>query len=203
MFSQVEEALSRSKGGLGIGLCLVKKLVELHGGDIEAKSKGAGQGSEFVVRLPMVVESTSSQKCSGEPDKPAPNSGMRILVVDDNRDAAATLAMMLRISGNEVRSAHDGGEAVRAADEFRPQVVLLDIGLPIMNGYEVALAIRKEPWGKNVILIAVTGWGQEKDKRNSEAAGFDRHMVKPVDPQALLNTLAALDVAKEAAPKTS
>ena len=125
-----------------------------------------------------------------------PTSDLRILVVDDNRDAASILAMLLKIMGNHVRTAHDGEEAVQAAGEFRPHVVLLDIGLPKMNGYEAARAIRQEPWGKNMILIAVTGWGQDEDKRKSEEAGFDRHMVKPVDPQVLMKLLAELDISK-------
>jgi signal transduction histidine kinase len=203
MFSQVEGALSRSQGGLGIGLCLVKRLVEMHGGHIEARSNGVGQGSEFVVRLPIVVEQTYSRKTSDDAEEAAPTSELRILVVDDNRDAASSLAMLLEMMGNDVRTAYDGDEAVRAAGEFHPHVVLLDIGLPKMNGYEAARTIRKEPWGKDMNLIAVTGWGQDKDKRNSEEAGFDQHMVKPVDPQDLMKMLAGLDVAKVRAVKSS
>jgi signal transduction histidine kinase len=202
MFSQVEGALSRSQGGLGIGLCLVKQLVELHGGRIEAKSEGLGKGSQFVVRLPIVVERTS-RKTSDDDGNAKPTSDLRILVVDDNRDIASSLAILLKMMGNNVRTAHDGEEAVRAAGEFDPHVVLLDIGLPKMNGYEAARIIREEPWGKNMILIAVTGWGQDEDKRKSEEAGFDRHMVKPVDPQALMKLLAALDVVKVRAVKSS
>jgi CheY-like chemotaxis protein len=202
MFSQVETALSRSQGGLGIGLCLVKQLVEMHGGRIEAKSDGVGKGSEFVVRLPIVVERTYSPKTSDD-DNAKPTSDLRILVVDDNRDAASTLAMLLKMMGNDVRTAHDGYDAVRAASEFYPHVVLLDIGLPKMNGYQVARTIREEPWGRRIILIAVTGWGQDEDKRKSEEAGFDWHMVKPVDPQALMKLLADLDVGKASATKSA
>jgi CheY-like chemotaxis protein len=200
MFSQVQGALSRSKGGLGIGLCLAKQLVEMHGGRIEAKSEGLGKGSEFVVRLPIVVEGTYSEKINVDDDNVKPTSDLRILVVDDNRDACSTLAMLLKMMGNNVRTAHDGDEAVQAAGEFHPQVVLLDIGLPKMNGYEVARAIREEQWGKNIILVAVTGWGQEKDKRRSEEAGFDHHMVKPLNPQALMKLLGDLNFVKGKQP---
>lgn len=196
MFSQVEGALSRSQGGLGIGLCLAKQLVEMHGGKIEAKSEGPSKGSEFVVRLPIVVERPCSRKTSDDDSNATPTSDLRILVVDDNQDTSSTLAMLLKMMGNNVRTAHDGDEAVRAAGEFHPHVVLLDIGLPKMNGYEAARAIREEPWGKNMILIAVTGWGQYEDKQKSAEAGFDQHMVKPVDPQALMKLLARLDFVK-------
>jgi DNA-binding response OmpR family regulator len=121
---------------------------------------------------------------------------LRILVVDDNRDSADSLAMMLRIMGNEIRTAYDGEEAVAAAGEFRPDVVLLDIGLPKLNGYEACRHIREQPWSKSVVLIAMTGWGQEEDRRRSQEAGFDKHMVKPVDPQALMNLLRELDGVK-------
>jgi signal transduction histidine kinase len=195
MFSQVETALSRSRGGLGIGLCLVKQLVEMHGGSIEARSEGPGRGSEFAVRLPVAVEQTFLRGASDEGDADLV-SQLRVLVVDDNRDAASSLAMLLKVMGNDVRTAHDGEEAVHAASEFRPDVVLCDIGLPKMNGYEVARAIRERPWSKHMALIAVTGWGQDEDRRQSEEAGFDRHLVKPVDPQTLMKLLAELDVVK-------
>jgi signal transduction histidine kinase len=202
MFSQVEGALSRSNGGLGVGLFLVKQLIDMHGGSIEARSDGPAKGSEFVVRLPIVGEWALSNKTSDIADI-EPTSELRILAVDDNKDAAASLAILLGRMGNHVRTAHDGDEAVQAAREFQPHVVLLDIGLPKMNGYEVARTIRNEPWGKNMILIAVTGWGQYGDKRKSKEAGFDRHLVKPVAPQTLMSLLAGLDVAKAPPPKPS
>jgi signal transduction histidine kinase len=193
MFSQVEGALARSQGGLGIGLFLVKQLVEMHSGGIEARSEGAGKGSEFVVRLPIVVEQTDSRDTSDDGNA-KPVSDLRILVVDDNRDIASTVSLLLQAMGNDVRATHNGEEAIRMAGEFHPQVVLLDIGLPKLNGYEVARAIRKESWGKNMTLIAVTGWGQDEDRRKSAEAGFDRHLVKPVDPQTLMKLLAGLNV---------
>jgi len=196
MFSQVEGALSRSQGGLGIGLCLVKRLVEMHGGSVEAKSGGLGRGSEFVVRLPIVVEQTYPRQASDDGDKAQPTSDLRILVVDDNRDAAESLAMLLKMMGNNIHTAHDGEEAVTAAREFRPHVVLCDIGLPKLNGYEACRQMKAQAWDKKMILIAVTGWGQDDERRKSEEAGFDHHMVKPVDPQALMKLLAGLESVK-------
>jgi CheY-like chemotaxis protein len=191
LFSQVEDALTRSQGGLGIGLSLVRRLVDLHGGSISAHSDGLGKGSEFVVRLPIVVEDQPGPTTAA-PDRATPTSEFRILIVDDNLDAAESLAMLLEMVGNHVRTAHDGEEAVQAACAFRPHVVLCDIGLPRMNGYDAARAMRREPWGKDMVLIAVTGWGQEADKRRSAEAGFDRHLVKPIDPSALIKLLAGL-----------
>jgi signal transduction histidine kinase len=177
-FTQVDRSLERSRGGLGIGLMLVKRLVEMHRGTIEARSEGMGQGSEFTIRLPVVVEPSRETPEAGPREaRPSPGSSLRVLVVDDNLDSAATLSILLRTSGHETRTAQDGLEAVAAAGEFRPDVVILDIGLPKMNGYEVAQAIRREPWGgERAVLIAMTGWGQESDKHRSREAGFDHHM---------------------------
>ncbi len=193
MFSQVEGALSRSQGGLGIGLSLVKRLVELHGGRVEAHSEGLGKGSEFVVRLPIVVEQTYTRKTSDH-DKPSPTSELRILVVEDNLDAAESLTMLLKMMGNKVCTTHDGEDAVKVAGEFRPHVVLCDIGLPKLDGYEACLRMKEQAWNKNMILIALSGWGQDSDKRKAEAAGFDQHLVKPVDPRALMKLLAELNI---------
>src|SRR5207237_573927 len=166
MFTQVDGSLDRSRGGLGIGLTLVKRLVELHGGTITARSDGPGTGSEFVVRLPAVLESPPApRRADADGEGAAPVSALRILVVDDNRDAAASLGMLLRIMGNDVHTAHDGAEAVALADEFRPDVVLLDIGLPRLNGYEAARRIRQQPWVRGMAPIATTGWGQDPARR--------------------------------------
>jgi len=196
MFTQVDHSLEKSQGGLGIGLTLAKRLVELHGGRVQAKSDGPGNGSEFIVRLPVVVEASIPQESGGKEEKLA-KSSLRILIVDDNRDGADSLGMMLRIMGNDIRTAYDGQEGVDVAGEFRPEVVLFDIGMPKLNGYEACRRIRKQPWGKGIVLIAVTGWGQDDDRLRSHEAGFDHHMVKPVDPQALMKLLAELQVAKD------
>jgi len=192
MFSQVEGALSRSRGGLGIGLSLVKRLVEMHGGNIEAKSCGMGQGSEFVVRLPIVVVTTHRREVGDDAANVQPAPNFRVLVVDDNQDAAETLAMLLEFMGNTVHTAHDGEEALAAAGAFLPDVVVCDIGLPKLNGYEVASALRERPGGKDLCLIALTGWGQEADKLRALDAGFDHHLTKPADPERIEALFTAL-----------
>lgn len=193
MFTQVDRTLERSQGGLGIGLTLAKRLVEMHGGSVQAFSDGAGRGSEFVVRLPVLIDTQRKQQ-SAEPtghEQRVP-TGHRILVVDDNRDSAASLAMLLDLAGNETYTAHDGLEAVKAAETFRPDVVFLDIGLPGLNGREAARRIREQPWGMNMVLVALTGWGQDDDRRRSQEAGFDHHLTKPVDYTDLNKLLASL-----------
>jgi len=170
---------------------LVRRLVEMHGGTIEARSEGVGRGSEFVVRLPVRGERPEPARPEFRPDgreRPAPAS-RRILVVDDNHDAARSLARLLKLAGNEVRTAEDGREAVVAAAAFRPDVVLLDIGLPVLNGYDAARRIRAQPWGGDMVLVALTGWGQDEDRRRSREAGFDHHLVKPVDTDTLMRLL--------------
>ncbi|MEQ8765772.1 MAG: PAS domain S-box protein [Planctomycetota bacterium] len=192
MFSQVDASLERSQSGLGIGLTLVRRLVEMHGGTIEAKSDGPGRGAELVVRLPLMQE--PSVPVVDEPEvRESPSSALSILVVDDNRDGADSLSTMLRMMGNLTDTAYNGLAAVEAADRLRPDIVLLDIGLPGLNGYEVARRIRERPWGKSVVLVAVTGWGQEADRRRAQASGFDHHMVKPIDPDALMKLLSELN----------
>jgi two-component system CheB/CheR fusion protein len=191
MFSQADRSLERTRGGLGIGLSLAKRLVEMHGGSLSAVSEGPGRGTELIVSLP-VAGGVEGAPESGKREQPQPRGPLRILIVDDNRDAADSLGMMLELSGYSIRTAYDGQEGLSAADEERPDVVLLDIGLPKLNGYEVCRRIRQRPWGNEVTLVAVTGWGQDQDLRRAEGAGFDRHMVKPVDPDDLMKLLATL-----------
>ena len=189
MFMQVDRSAERSQSGLGIGLTLVKRLTEMHGGSIEANSGGAGEGSEFVVRLPVLSRPTFAPQ-------PAPKAEVetqrRILIVDDNRDSADSLAMLLELTGNKTFMAHDGIEAVEAIEKHRPEVVLLDIGLPKLDGHEVCRRVREQPWGKNIVVIALTGWGQDDDRRRSQEAGFNGHLVKPVDYDKLLDLLSTL-----------
>ena len=189
MFMQVDRTSEQSQAGLGIGLTLVKRLTQMHGGSIEARSAGEGQGSEFVVRLPVLskpaVLSQSETAVESSPER-------RILIVDDNRDSADSLAMLLEITGNKTYMAHDGVEALEAVEKYRPEVVLLDIGLPSLDGHEVCRRVREKSWGKNIVIIALTGWGQEDDRRKSEEAGFNGHLVKPVDYDELLELLSSL-----------
>lgn len=192
VFVQVDTALERSINGLGIGLTLVKNLVEMHGGTVEAHSDGTGKGSEFVVRLPLMVEPLTPPRPEPTVSEPATTTCRRILVVDDNRDSATSLAMLLKITGNETHTAYDGLEAVEVAAKVRPEVVLLDIGLPKLNGYEACRLIREQPWGKNILIVALTGWGQEEDLEKSRNAGFNSHMVKPVELAALTKLLAEM-----------
>ncbi|HEX7811046.1 MAG TPA: ATP-binding protein [Burkholderiales bacterium] len=192
MFYQADASLDRSQGGLGIGLSLVKSVVELHGGTVQGRSAGLGKGSEFIVRVPALTP--TAQQVSVKPvpaaGSTAPSNTRRVLVVDDNRDGAESLAMFLQIGGHDVRTAYDGEEAVSAAETFRPEIVLLDIGMPKLNGYDACRRIRESDWGRNMVLIAQTGWGQEEDKRRTKEAGFDDHLVKPVDPMALMKMVA-------------
>jgi PAS domain S-box-containing protein len=188
-FTQVDHSLERATGGLGIGLTLARRVVELHGGSLSAHSEGPGKGSEFVVRLPLAAQAPQARDETRHPDAAPPRPGLTILVVDDNVDSAVSLSMLLSLSGHQVRTAHDGYEGVHTAEEFRPNVVLLDIGLPGMNGYDTARRIREQPWGSDMLLIAITGWGQEADRHLSRDAGFDHHLVKPVSPVTLMQVL--------------
>ena len=192
LFSQVASGLYRSQGGLGIGLSLVRRLVEMHGGSITAESGGLGLGSTFAVRLPMVSQGSPPE--SPETEEAVATSKLRILIVDDNRDSTDSLAMMLKLMGNEIRTAYDGEQAVAVAEASRPDVILLDIGLPNMNGYEVCRRIRAAAGDRKLIVIAQTGWGQDEDRQRTQAAGFDYHLVKPVDPQSLMKLLTELQV---------
>ena len=188
-FSQAVPALERAQGGLGIGLALVQGLLELHGGVVSAHSEGVGRGSEFVVRLPVARPSAAVAEA---PHADAAASYMpkrRILVVDDNRDSTDSLSMLLQLQGHEVTTAYDGLEALDMCEQFRPEVVLLDIGMPKLNGYEACRRIRAQPWGQDIVLIAQTGWGQEEDRTRTKAAGFDAHLTKPIDPETLYSLI--------------
>ncbi len=197
LFAQVETASDRSQGGLGIGLSLVRGLVEMHGGTIEARSDGPGCGSELIVRLPQAKREPLSESEAEEPDrqKTPPTPQYRILVVDDNRLNAQSTAIALSLMGHDLATACDGNEGIELARTFRPEVILMDIGLPEMNGHETARRIRQEPGGKNIVLIAVTGYGQEEDRRRSLEAGFDYHLVKPLNFAELKNKLFELRAA--------
>ena len=193
MFAQVESNLERSQSGLGIGLSIVQRLVQMHGGSVEARSNGPGSGSEFVVRLPVVLALVGNQPVD-EPNTSRPTARLRILVADDNVDSVEILAMLLTLEGYDTKTTHDGDAALDVAATFRPDVILLDIGMPKLNGYEVCRRIRQQAWGKTMIVIAMTGWSQEDDRRKSHAAGFDFHLVKPVDLDVLYKLLAGVTV---------
>jgi PAS domain S-box-containing protein len=200
LFTQADRSVSRAQGGLGIGLTLVRRIIEAHGGVVTATSEGRGRGSEFIVDLPALTEEQAPVEKSSDGDV-ADGAGRthRVIVADDNRDAADTTAMMLRALGHDVRSCYDGRQALSEGADFLPDTMLLDIGMPGFSGYEVARRIRTEPWGENVTLIALTGWGQSEDRRRSLEAGFDHHLVKPVH----LNDLrAAIDAGRETGSRT-
>jgi PAS domain S-box-containing protein len=192
LFTQVDRTLEKAQGGLGIGLSLVRRLVEMHGGSVEARSEGDGRGSEFIVRLPAVLSELSETAPEAEPGTSAlPHAGCRILVADDNADSASTLSVLLSFMGHEVRTANDGAAAVEMATAFEPDAILLDIGMPKLSGYEACRLIREQAWSARALLIALTGWGQDEDRRRSQEAGFDHHLTKPVDPAMLEKLLAS------------
>lgn len=198
LFVQVDHAATRSQGGLGIGLTLVKNLVEMHGGSVEAQSDGLGHGSEFVVHLPLIAQPmrTTEEPLGREVDPKPVSSGNRLLVVDDNRDAALSLAMLLRLQGHDVRVAHDGRSAIETAAAYLPDMVFLDLGMPEMDGYEVARRLRKLAGLEKTWLTALTGWGQQEDRRRTTAVGFDHHLVKPLEAKTLEQLLAQLKQSK-------
>jgi CheY-like chemotaxis protein/anti-sigma regulatory factor (Ser/Thr protein kinase) len=190
LFTQVERSLDRSQGGLGVGLTVVKRLVEMHGGRVEAVSSGAGCGSEFTVRLPSIEAPTETEVAAETAaESRTPGAPQRILVVDDNADAADSLAFLLKHGDHEVRTAHDGRQAVDVALQFRPQAVVLDLGLPELDGYEVARHLRQSEATRGALLVALSGYGQQEHRRRSSEAGFDYHLVKPVDFGALQRIL--------------
>ncbi len=193
MFRQVDYSLERSQGGLGIGLTLVKWLTEMHGGTVEVHSDGPNKGSEFIVRLPIVTEQPTQQpSSSGDGECKVAAGPCKVLIVEDSEDTATSMRTILLMMGHDVRIAHDGIQAVEAAGSYLPDVVLLDLSLPKLSGYEVARQIRQQMWGKNMKLVALTGWGQEEDKRRSQQAGFDQHVTKPLEPAALEELLRKL-----------
>jgi signal transduction histidine kinase/ActR/RegA family two-component response regulator len=200
LFVQADNASTKAQGGLGIGLTLVKNLVGMHGGEVEAHSAGLGKGSEFIIRLPLVVEERkgAAENKPGKQRRSVVPSGHRLLVVDDNQDAATSLAMLLRLYGHEVRIAHDGPAALEIAKSYEPEMIFLDIGMPGMDGYEVARQLRQTAGLEKIVLAALTGWGQAEDRRRTAEAGFDHHLVKPPEPQVLENLLTELGQ-----PKTS
>jgi CheY-like chemotaxis protein len=199
LFSQGDRTLARSEGGLGVGLTIVQKLAEMHGGSVVGWSDGLGRGSEFIVRLPLARETAEiAETPTKVQNRRLPTGrGVRVLVVDDNVDTARGIERLLKLLGNEAISIYDGHEAVQAARGFRPDFVILDIGLPGMDGYEVATALRAEELLKDVVIIAVSGYGREQDRRSSRAAGFDHHLVKPVDFNALLSLIGRTDLPED------
>lgn len=191
MFAQIDRTFERSQGGLGIGLALVKRLVEMHGGTVQAYSEGRGKGSRFVLSMPLLASTTNIETPADAGSlEIGSSSEIRVLVVDDNIDSAVSLAQVLTLLGYQTQMAHDGAEAVRVAESFRPHVTLMDIGLPILNGHEAGQRVRQQAWAKDMLLIALSGWGQEIDRRKSKQAGFDHHFVKPVDIEVLVKLLA-------------
>ncbi len=193
LFARDEGARVRAEGGLGIGLALAQGLVSLHGGTIEVHSDGPGCGSEFIVRIPagifpaeQVVGSDSAQSPSGV--------RLKVLVIDDNRDVADTCSMLIELSGHDVKVAYSGGDGIAIAESFRPQVILTDIGLPDIDGYEFAQKVRAMAWGKTAVLVAITGWGAAESKQHAAVAGFNHHLTKPIDPRTIESLLASLAV---------
>jgi PAS domain S-box-containing protein len=193
LFAQAQTALGRAEGGLGIGLSLVRGVVTLHGGSVEARSDGPGTGSEFIVRLPVGTALAEVPDIGTTAENLLPGSGLKILVVDDNRDAADSCASLLELSGHHVQTAYTGRYALELAETFRPHALLLDIGLPDFSGYELATKIRESPWGRGVVLIAVTGWGQDEDRRRALEAGCDHHLTKPIASETVESLLQSLN----------
>jgi CheY-like chemotaxis protein len=191
LFTQVHSKSERAQGGLGIGLALVRRLVEMHGGTVTARSDGIGSGTEFTVRIPALGAEKVVRTQASEPAAIAVTAPRRILVADDNHDAAESLTVRLQLAGHEVRAARDGLEALEVGMDFKPDIVLLDLGMPEMDGCEAARRMRLSSWGKSVTLIALTGWGQQQDRERTADAGFDLHLVKPVSESQLFDAIAS------------
>jgi len=191
LFTKVHREGDSGQGGLGIGLALVRRLVEMHDGTVEARSDGPGLGAEFIVRLPLATTYETYLVEEGADAPPLPHlTARRVLIADDNLDAAEVLSSLLGVLGHDVRVAHDGAEALRVGRAFEPEVILLDLGMPVMDGLETARRMRQEPWGQRATLVAVTGWGQQRDRERTAEAGFDAHLVKPLTELDLLQVLA-------------
>jgi signal transduction histidine kinase len=191
LFTQVHSKAERSQGGLGIGLALVRRLTEMHGGTVTARSEGPGHGTEITVRIPAVATEIVAGSQVAASDRIAVLERRRILVADDNRDAAESLTLQLQLAGHDVRTAYDGVEALNVAHDFEPHIVLLDLGMPKMDGFETARTMRLASWGKTATLIALTGWGQPQDRKQTRDVGFDAHLIKPVSESQLFQTLAS------------
>jgi CheY-like chemotaxis protein len=194
MFAQIDSRSARSQGGLGIGLALVKRLVELHGGSVAVTSDGAGRGSRFEVRLPAQAPLPARGRADAAQPAPLAGDGGHILIADDNRDSADSMAAMLAMLGYRTTVVYDGDEALRAAAELHPRTAILDLGMPRVSGEDVARRLRREDWARGMVLIALSGWGRDDDRRRTTEAGFDHHFVKPLD----LNVLSALLAARGA-----
>jgi PAS domain S-box-containing protein len=192
MFSQIDRSIERTTGGLGIGLALVKGIVEMHGGRIHAWSEGPGLGSTFTVTLPFSRQRTDSTNLPAEIEIQPADTRRRVLVVDDNRDSAKSMAALLRLLGHEVQTANDGIEAINSAEQFQPDVILMDVGMPKLNGYDATQLIRKQPWGQKIVILALTGWGQDADRERSRDAQCDGHLVKPVNLSDLSKLLSTM-----------
>jgi CheY-like chemotaxis protein len=191
LFVQDKSARGHAEGGVGIGLALVHGVVSLHGGTVEAHSDGPGCGSEIIVRIP-IGDFREAQAAAQDPERAMGRTRLKVLVVDDNQDVADTCLMLIELSGHQVRSAYTGREAIDVAETFRPQVILTDIGLPDIDGYEFARVIRSRPWAKATVLVAISGWGPGERQTQSEAAGFNHHLTKPIDPSTIESLLASL-----------
>jgi two-component system CheB/CheR fusion protein len=192
LFVQADRRLNRSQGGIGIGLTLTRKLVELHGGTVTASSAGPGRGSEFVVRLPACQDARSAVKTDMFHEAVAAPR-RRVLIVDDNVDSALSLGMLLKLQGHQIQTANDGATALRIVAQFDPQIMFLDLGMPVIDGYEIARRLRERPESKKLFLVALTGWGQDDDRRRTREAGFNAHVVKPIQSAELQSLLAGLD----------